>query len=158
MTEFSVICTTFLPFIDFISFYFDLSTNHVITIRKASLLARHDIDRMENWRPDPLTSPHMPLEMLLVLGWCISSSISDLRTSQKVFQFRRCILWNNEMRRKKRKIKLLNTESLQNQKPQSICCRQTPFVEVFALIPACSVLLLPNGRCSHGNSFKIANS
>lgn len=49
MTEFSVICTTFLPFLDFISFYFDLSTNHVITICKASLLARHDIDRMENW-------------------------------------------------------------------------------------------------------------
>jgi len=158
MTELSSFALQFLPFMHFISFYFDFSSNHVSTIFKASSLVRHDIGRMRNWRPDLLTLPQTALEVPLFLHLRIRSTISDLRTSQKVCQFRRCILWNNDIRRKKRTIKLINTESFQNQKPQSICCRQTPLVEVFTLTPACSTPSLPNRQRSHSNSFKTADS
>lgn len=101
-------------------------------------------------------------EMPVFLHWCICSTISDLRTSEEVFQFRRCILWKDEREKKnkikKRNIKLIHTESLQNQKLQSICCKQVPLVGIFTLTPACSVALQSKRQDSHGNSFQVANA
>lgn len=90
MTSFSACALQFL-------LYFDLAFNYVSAIYKVSSLVRQNIGRMGNWRPDLLTLPFVPLK-------CICSTISDLRMSEEVFQFRRCILWKDE-REKKNKIK-----------------------------------------------------
>lgn len=99
MTEFSAFALQFLPFTPFISFCFNLSSSHVNTICKVSSLGRENIGRMGNLRLDLLT---LSLEVSLLLHWYYFWT-----TSQKVFQFRWSILWNNEMR-KKVKNKLIN--------------------------------------------------